>query len=93
MGAPQTSKAIIKEAPGKGAIQELPTPKLRDGHVLVKTKAVAINPTDWKNLHKEKIETISTKLGCDFAGEVVELGPGVTNFKVGDRIAGLTPGA
>ncbi|KAL7920942.1 chaperonin 10-like protein [Trichoderma austrokoningii] len=93
MGAPQTSKAIIKEAPGKGAILERPTPKLRDGFVLVKTKAVSINPTDWKGLHSNAKETIDTKIGCDFAGEVVELGPGVTNFKVGDRIAGLTPGA
>ncbi|EHK41521.1 uncharacterized protein TrAtP1_005021 [Trichoderma atroviride] len=93
MGAPQTSKAIIKVAPGKGAIQELPTPKVRDGHVIVKTKAVSINPTDWKSLHNDKEDTFGTKIGCDFAGEVVEVGAGVTNFKVGDRIAGLSPGA
>ncbi|PTB46105.1 hypothetical protein M441DRAFT_126557 [Trichoderma asperellum CBS 433.97] len=93
MGAPQTSKAIIKVAPGKGVIQEGPTPKVRDGHVIVKTKAVSINPTDWKGLYSEKEETIGTKIGCDFAGEVVEVGAGVTNFKVGDRIAGLSPGA
>lgn len=93
MGAPQTSKAIIKEGTGKGVIKETQTPKVRDGHVIVKTKAVSINPTDWKSLHSPKEETIGTKLGCDFAGEVVEVGAGVTNFKVGDRIAGLSPGA
>jgi NADPH:quinone reductase-like Zn-dependent oxidoreductase len=93
MGAPQTTKAIVKVAPGKGEIQEVPTPKLRDGHVIVKTKAVSINPTDWKGLHNDKPETVGTRIGCDFAGEVVEVGPGVDNFKVGDRIAGLSPGA
>jgi len=26
--------------------------------------------------------------GCDVAGEVYEVGPGVTNFKKGDRVMG-----
>lgn len=93
MGAPQTSKAIIKVAAGKATVQELPTPKVRDGHVIVKTKAVSINPTDWKGVHNDSEATFGTKIGCDFAGEVVEVGAGVSNFKVGDRIAGLSPGA
>lgn len=31
-------------------------------------------------------------VGNDFAGVIVELGQGVTRYKVGDRIAGIAPG-
>lgn len=92
MSIPQTTRALVKTAPRVATIQEVPIPKLRDGYVLVKTKAVSINPTDWKTLYGEEPETIGVRTGCDFAGEVVALGPGVTNFKVGDRIAGFTGG-
>ncbi|RFU75760.1 hypothetical protein TARUN_6519 [Trichoderma arundinaceum] len=93
MSLPQTTKVLVKRGQGKAAIEELPLPKLREGHVLVKTKAVSINPTDWKSLHSDNPKSIGLRLGCDFSGEVVALGPGVTNFKVGDRIAGINPGA
>ncbi|KAM0252539.1 hypothetical protein ACHAQJ_007671 [Trichoderma viride] len=93
MAVPQTIKAIVKTAKGEAVIQEVPIPNLRDGHVLVKTKAVSINPTDWKGVDNDNPKTIGTRIGCDFAGEVAAVGPGVTNFKVGDRIAGLSPGA
>lgn len=92
MALPQTAKAIVKKAFGTVAIEEVPLPKLRDHHLLVKTKAVSINPTDFKSVDNEEEQTIGTKVGCDFAGEVVEVGHGVTNFKVGDRIAGMSPG-
>lgn len=32
---------------GKAELQEVPVPKLKDDYVLVKVKAVALNPTDW----------------------------------------------
>ncbi|KAH6606914.1 hypothetical protein Trco_006067 [Trichoderma cornu-damae] len=93
MAVPETTKALVKRGPANAVIEEVPTPKLRDGHVLVKTKAVSINPTDWKSIYDGNPETVGVRLGCDFAGEVVAVGPGVTNFKVGDRIAGFNPGA
>lgn len=41
-------KAIKTKGPGIPAeIQDVPIPALRDDYVLVKVKAVALNPTDW----------------------------------------------
>ncbi|KAL6804838.1 GroES-like protein [Trichoderma sp. SZMC 28013] len=93
MALPQTARAVVKQDIGVAVINEVPLPKLRDGHVLVKTKAVAINPTDWKYIDSDDSKTIGVRSGCDFSGEVVAVGAGVTNFKVGDRIAGFASGA
>ncbi|KAL7822041.1 GroES-like protein [Trichoderma gracile] len=90
---PQTIKAVVKKSTGKAVIENVPLPKLRDGFVLVKTKAVAINPTDYKSIDYEDPKSIGARSGCDFAGEVVAVGEGVDNFKVGDRIAGMNPGS
>ena len=41
---PKTMKAIKVVEPGKPEIQEVPLPKMRDDCILVKVKAVALNP-------------------------------------------------
>ncbi|TVY52236.1 Dehydrogenase azaJ, partial [Lachnellula cervina] len=61
--------------------------------IVIKNKAVAINPVDWA------VQTKGDALfpwlafpyigGSDVAGEVHEIGSGVTRFKVGDRVVGL----
>jgi NADPH:quinone reductase-like Zn-dependent oxidoreductase len=45
--APATMKAIKSIENGKAEIQEVPVPKVLPDYVLVKVKAVALNPTDW----------------------------------------------
>ena len=55
--------------------------------MLVKVHAAALNPVDWKiQKYGIFIETFPAILGSDVAGEVVELGAGVSSFKVGDRV-------
>ena len=44
---PKTMKAIKVVEPGKAEIQDVPLPRMRDDYILVKTKCVALNPTDW----------------------------------------------
>lgn len=44
---PKTMKALKIVSPGRAEIQTVPVPRLRDQYILVKVKAVAINPTDW----------------------------------------------
>ena len=45
---PDRMKAIKTRGPGIPAeIQDVPIPALRDDYVLVRVKAVALNPTDW----------------------------------------------
>ncbi|KAI2635418.1 GroES-like protein [Xylaria nigripes] len=89
-----TGKALVLIESGKVEIQEVPLPKIRDGHILVKVRAVAINPTDWKGIDSSDPIRLGTRPGCDYAGEVVEIGPGVTkDFRKGDRVSGLIFGS
>ncbi|KAI1373209.1 alcohol dehydrogenase [Hypoxylon crocopeplum] len=84
-------RAIVAIKKGLAAIQEVTKPKLRDGCVLVKVKAVGLNPADWKNLDKRAVPGI--RLGLDYVGIVEEIGNGVMKpFKKGDRIAGWANG-
>jgi NADPH:quinone reductase-like Zn-dependent oxidoreductase len=67
------------------AESEYPTPGADD--IIVKNHSIAINPVDWKiqdyGLFIQKWPTV---LGTDIAGEVVEVGSNVSNFKKGDRV-------
>jgi hypothetical protein len=40
-------KAIKTIANHQAQIQDVPLPTLRDGYILVKVNAIALNPTDW----------------------------------------------
>ncbi len=72
---------------------EKPTPK--DNEVLIKVRAVSLNPLDWKLL-KAKPEFIRVLIGLrkrkgigvDVAGEVEAVGQSVTQFKPGDAVFG-----
>lgn len=88
------NRGIFKIAQGQQILTEIPIPKLRDDYLLVKTVAVALNPTDWQTLdEKPRADTKRSLLGCDASGIVVEVGKGVTkNFKKGDRVAGFAHG-
>jgi len=84
-------KAIVIESPGHAVLTDRPKPKLRDDYLLVKTMAVAVNPTDWK--HIDKLATPGALVGCDYAGVVEEIGKSVNKpFKKGDRVCGFTHG-
>jgi len=85
-------KALKTQEGDTAAVVDVPTPTVRPGYLLCKTKAVALNPTDWKHI-QYGMGGVGATLGCDFAGEVVEADPGVTrSFKKGDRVCGFTHG-
>lgn len=74
-----------------GIVKEINIPEIRASDVLVKVKAVAINPTDCKNLYGLGTANDSV-VGCDLAGEVVEVGSDVKDVKIGDSIAAMVGG-
>ena len=73
---------------------DLPDPQPGAGQVLVKVRACAVNPIDTY----VRAGTVAMPLtypfivGCDLAGEVVAVGPGVRTLAVGDRVWGSNQG-
>jgi NADPH:quinone reductase-like Zn-dependent oxidoreductase len=69
---------------------ELPDPTPGPGQVLIRVKAVSLNPRDLVMISgfypippKDKVIPVS-----DGAGEIIAVGPGVTRWKIGDRVFG-----
>lgn len=89
-----TAKAIICTAVGEVEIQDVPIPQGSNGYTVFKTKAVALNPTDWKSIHFKDGGAVGTRPGVDFAGVVEEVGSKETRpWKKGDRVLGGVYGA
>lgn len=65
---------------------EKPSPK--EGEVLVKVKFTGICGSDIPRVNGDAAHHYPIILGHEFSGEVVEVGKGVQQIKVGDRIAG-----
>ncbi|TEA17828.1 Trans-enoyl reductase lepG [Colletotrichum sidae] len=84
--------ALGKTIGGPGAaFREVPKPTISADEVLVKVRAVALNPTDFK--HIDAISPPNCIPGCDYAGEVVQVGSdAAASWSVGDRIAGAVHG-
>ncbi|USP77648.1 GroES-like protein [Curvularia clavata] len=81
--------AWIPEAKGKLVVKEAPMPKAGKGEVVIKNHAVAVNPVDWKvQDYGIIIQKFPNVCGTDVAGEVYEVGEGVTHVKKGDRVIG-----
>lgn len=73
---------------------DLPQPEPTGRQVLVRMKAVAVNPIDTylRNGANYWEMPMPFIIGCDIAGEVVECGSEVTRFKKGDRVWGSNQG-
>jgi NADPH:quinone reductase-like Zn-dependent oxidoreductase len=71
----------------------MPTPN--EKQLLIKVKAVSINPVDWKIRKGEMKLFIDKKfpkgLGIDFSGIVESVGKEVSKFKKGDEVFGWLP--
>lgn len=66
---------------------EIPKPEARGRDLLVRVKAVSVNPVDTKvRSPKDKVETEPKILGWDAAGVVEAVGPEVSLLAVGDEV-------
>jgi hypothetical protein len=72
-------------------IAELPDPHPGPGQVRVAVRAAGINPTDWKLRSGMMGGELPQTTGREVAGVVDELGAGVTDVAVGDRVFGFSP--
>src|SRR5581483_3951500 len=71
-------------------LEEIPIPQPKPEQLLVRGHAASVNPVDWKiregRLGKIPLPSI---VGSDFSGEIEALGPGVTDFRVGEAVFGV----
>ncbi|MFP4460415.1 MAG: L-threonine 3-dehydrogenase [Candidatus Zixiibacteriota bacterium] len=88
-------KAVRKTRPEVGAdLVDIPVPKIKPGHVLVKVQATSICGTDvhiwdWNKWAQGRIKYPQT-MGHELAGEVVEIADDVKSIDVGDYISSET---
>lgn len=84
-------KAVVNQGGHAVVKSDVALPPLEEGHVLIKTLAVAANPTDWKHL-EFKIAPEGAIAGCDAAGEIVKVGSNVIGLSEGDVVCGFVHG-
>jgi triacylglycerol esterase/lipase EstA (alpha/beta hydrolase family) len=86
-GANTQTALVLPEKFGKLVLTTLSVYKPGKNEVLVKVHSTALNPVDWK-IQQRGIysEVFPHVLGSDIAGEVVELGEGVSRFSKGDKV-------
>lgn len=86
-------KALVKKYAKPGLwLEEVDIPQVGDFDVLIKMKKTAICGTDlhiynWDEWSQATIPVPMT-VGHEFVGEIVEIGKGVTGYKVGDLVSG-----
>ncbi|MEM9324291.1 MAG: NADP-dependent oxidoreductase [Bacteroidota bacterium] len=91
-------KAIVLEEIGEAQnlkMADVARPQIRPHEVLIRNQAISINPVDYKVRANEELlnliygEQRPAILGWDIAGDVIALGEGVSDLKVGDRVFGM----
>src|SRR4051794_2782747 len=75
-------------------IAEISLPTMTINDILVKVKAVSINPLDWKLIKGEMKMMSGSKFpkggGIDFSGIIEKAGSNISKFKKGEEVFGLT---
>ncbi len=85
-------KALVKRSAEPGIwMEDVPMPGVSTNEVLVKVEKTAICGTDlhiynWDEWSQRTIRP-PLVIGHEFVGEIVELGPGVDNYSIGDRVS------
>lgn len=84
----QTMKALIYKEPNVIALEDVPVPKIEDPtDAIVRVTLSTICGSDIHIVGGHLGIPAPILMGHEFCGEVVEVGPAVSKFKVGDRVA------
>jgi NADPH:quinone reductase-like Zn-dependent oxidoreductase len=87
-----TMKALVLRKHGTlddlEVVDDYPTPKAVDGHVVIRVRAASFNYHDVFTVHgmpgiKVPLPVV---IGLDMAGEIFAIGGGVAGWKIGDRV-------
>jgi NADPH:quinone reductase-like Zn-dependent oxidoreductase len=99
-------KAIVYHefgSPDVLRLEEVEKPVPTDNQLLIKVRAVSVNPLDWHFMEGTPyigrplafgfLKPTVTRLGVDYAGTVEAVGKNITEFKPGDEVYGNKFGA
>lgn len=81
-------KAAVLKAPQQLQLAEIATPEAAAGELVLRVRAATVCGTDLRILSGRKTKGVRfpSVIGHEFAGEVVQVGSGVTGFETGDRV-------
>ena len=92
MNGNKTMKALLLRQHGEldqlAVVDDYPMPKAAEGHVVIRVRASSFNYHDVftvRGMPGIKVP-LPVIIGLDMAGEIVEVGAGVTGWKDGDRV-------
>ncbi|KAA0699608.1 quinone oxidoreductase [Neorhizobium sp. P12A] len=96
MSTSTVMKALVVDSHNAAfRLAEVPQPSPATGEVLVRIKASGVNPLDTKiraGAAGHARHPLPAILGIDLAGIVEAIGDGVSGFRVGDEVYGMTGG-
>ena len=81
-------KAVyFEQFQGPVEIREVPNPKVSPGSVVVKVEATGLCRSDWHGWMGHDSDIVLPHVpGHELAGKIIEIGSGIQNFKVGERV-------
>ena len=80
-------KAFVQTAIGRFEEKDLPAPEAGPGEVVLRVRAAVTCGTDLKLLARGHAKvSLPVTMGHEACGEIAELGEGVTDFKIGERV-------
>jgi L-iditol 2-dehydrogenase len=85
-GLPATQRAAVYRGDSRVAVENVPLPELARGEVLVRIDTCGVCHTDLKKVSHNLLPPPRI-FGHEMAGTIVALGRGVTQWKIGDRVA------
>jgi NADPH:quinone reductase len=86
---------VVENVDGPFVVKDIPRPVAGPGQVLVEIQASGVNPLDLKiraGKAAHAKQPLPAVLGIDLAGIVAAVGPGVTEWSMGDEVFGMTGG-
>ena len=82
---PSTMRAVVYRGINDMRLETVPVPQIGPGELLIKIATCGVCGTDLKKIHMGS-HSAPRIFGHEMAGVVAEIGAGVTQFAVGDRV-------
>ncbi|KAG6873798.1 hypothetical protein C0995_011023 [Termitomyces sp. Mi166 len=87
-------RALVTVEGNTAAVAEVPIPEPAKNEIRIEVHSVALNPVDALYVASQpNPDDLGRVVGSDFAGTVDKVGEGVTQWEIGDRVAGFVQGA